>query len=156
MFPIGYSLRVDIEDETEKNDMMEEERRKSVDDLWSEIRGDDNSVEMPQVEKVSITLKPHELETNEVATQSTNTEAEAIALGPTASKFEVEEGKQIKVSTACGTSPDREIEEFLRNDANEKPISSMMREIPDRSSKVSIGTSPPPQSISTQVREIFF
>lgn len=112
---------------------------------------------MPQVEKVPITLKPDELDSTKVAVQSsTNTEAEAIALVQTTHKVDVleaaEEKKQIKVSTACGPSPDREIEELLRNEANEKPISSMTREIPVRSSsKISIGTSPPPQSISTQV-----
>lgn len=135
-------------------------QRKSIDDLWSEIRDDDKSVEMPQVEKVSITLKPDELDSTKVAVQSsTNTEAEAIALTPTTHKVDVmeaaEEKRQIKVSTACGPSPDREIEELLRNEANEKPISSVTREIPVRSSsKISIGTSPPPQSISTQVRTI--
>lgn len=154
----------DIEDELKKSDIEEEEeqqqRRKSIDDLWSEIRDDDKSVEMPQVEKVSITPKPDELKRTEVAIQqSTNTDAEAIALEPTILKVEVmeaaEEKKQIKVSTACGPSPDREIEELLRNEASEKPISAMTREIPYRSSsKVSIGTSPPPQNISTQVRRI--
>jgi hypothetical protein len=56
----------------------------------------------------------------------------------------------VKVSSGCGPSPDREIEEIF---ANEQPIRSFtpLREIPSRSSKVSIGTSPPPQSISTQV-----
>lgn len=149
--------KVDIEDEIKRSDSEEEEkdiRRKSIDDLWSEIRDDDKSVEMPQVEKVSITLKPDELESTEVAIQSSkNTEAEAIALS---NKVDVikEEKKQIKVSTACGPSPDREIEELLRNEANEKPITVVTREIPVRSSsRVSIGTSPPPQSISTQVRE---
>jgi hypothetical protein len=111
---------------------------------------------MPQVEKVSITLKPDELDRSEVAVQlSTNTEAEAIALAPTMEA--TEEKRQIKVSTACGPSPDREIEELLRNEAHEKPISAVTREIPVRSSsKVSIGTSPPPQNISTQVREKLF
>lgn len=146
-------------DEIKRSDIEEEEelRRESIDDLWSEIRDDDKSVVMPQVEKVSITLKPDELDRTEVAVQSsTNTEAEAIALAPTTLKSDAieatEEKKQIKVSTACGPSPDREIEELLRNEAHEKPISSVTREIPDRSSsRVSIGTSPPPQSISTQV-----
>lgn len=62
--------------------------------------------------------------------------------------------KGSKVSTGCGTSPDREIEEIF---ANERVDESMMksftplRDNPSRSSRVSIGTSPPPQSTSTQV-----
>lgn len=155
---LNIRFEVDIEDEIKKSDMFEEEeedlRRKSIDDLWSEIREDDKSIEMPQVEKVSITLKPDELERTEVAIQLTNTEAEAIALEVEVEA--VEEKKQIKVSTACGPSPDREIEEILSNEASEKPISAVTSEILDRSEKVSIGTSPPPQSISTQVRKNFF
>lgn len=67
------------------------------------------------------------------------------------------EGRKVGVSTGCGPSPDREIEEIF---ANEKAASSSpftpLREIPSRSSKVSIGTSPPPQSISTQVTAVNF
>lgn len=61
--------------------------------------------------------------------------------------------KKIKVSTGCGPSPDREIEEILFNEHNESTPKAFtpLRDIPSRSSKVSIGTSPPPQSMSTQV-----
>lgn len=58
-----------------------------------------------------------------------------------------------KVSTGCGPSPDREIEEIFANEKVETPMRSFtpVRDVPSRASKVSIGTSPPPQSISTQV-----
>lgn len=61
--------------------------------------------------------------------------------------------KLVKVSTGCGPSPDREIEEIFANESHEQSMKSFtpLREIPSRSSKVSIGTSPPPQSTSTQV-----
>lgn len=67
----------------------------------------------------------------------------------------------MKVSTGCGPSPDQEIEEIFANESHEKSMKSFtpLREIPSRSSKVSIGTSPPPQSISTQVKNfklVFF
>lgn len=60
----------------------------------------------------------------------------------------------IKVSTGCGPSPDREIEEIFANEMVETSMKSFtpVRDIPSRASKVSIGTSPPPQSISTQVK----
>lgn len=65
---------------------------------------------------------------------------------------------QIKVSTACGTSPDREIEEIFSNEKSIRVLSpSVMRENQhSRLSKVSIGTSPPPQNMSTQVRNYEF
>lgn len=64
-----------------------------------------------------------------------------------------EAGATIKVSTGCGPSPDREIEEIFANETVEPPSKSFtpLRDEPGRASKVSIGTSPPPQSISTQV-----
>lgn len=57
--------------------------------------------------------------------------------------------KSVKVSTGCGPSPDAEIEEIFANESAKS--FTPLREIPSRSSKVSIGTSPPPQSTSTQV-----
>lgn len=59
----------------------------------------------------------------------------------------------IKVTTGCGPSPDREIEEIFANEQTESTskLFTPLRDIPSRSSKVSIGTSPPPQSMSTQV-----
>ena len=144
----SHLKKKDIDDEIKKSDIEEEreqQRRKSIDDLWSEIREDDKSVEVPQVEKVSITLKPDESEKIEVAIESIEAEAEAIA-----NLREEKVEKQIKVSTACGPSPDREIEEILKNVESEKPITKARS-----SSKISIGTSPPPQSISTQVRFFF-
>lgn len=59
----------------------------------------------------------------------------------------------VKVSTGCGPSPDREIEEIFANDFQESSTKAFtpLREIPSRS-QVSIGTSPPPQDTSTQVR----
>lgn len=145
----------------EQSVVIEEEEKpfkdEAIDDLWSEIRDDDKSIEMPQVERDQITqmlLKTTttttmEVERNEVGQMtSTTTEAEAIPLAAgMTNKSEV--GEKIKVSTACGPSPDREIEEVFTNEANEKPI-KVTREIPMRSS-ISIGTSPPPQNISTQV-----
>ncbi|KAG5679700.1 hypothetical protein PVAND_009250 [Polypedilum vanderplanki] len=79
-----------------------------------------------------------------------------ISNSMTAVAIEVEE--KLKVSTACGTSPDREIEQIFANELNEKPIRvpspiSKHQETAattGRSSKVSIGTSPPPQSAATQ------
>lgn len=69
--------------------------------------------------------------------------------------FDVEKEREtkVKVSTGCGPSPDREIEEIFANDYTEHSRKSFtpIRDIPSRSSKVSIGTSPPPQTISTQV-----
>lgn len=67
-------------------------------------------------------------------------------------KDEIKREMNVKVSTGCGPSPDREIEEIFANENIEttKPFTPL-REIPSRSSRVSIGTSPPPQSISTQV-----
>lgn len=157
----------------ERNRIMKEEEEEEVkpfkdeaiDDLWSEIRDDDKSIEMPQVEKGQITLMPTTskvvVERNEVGQMTSKTtttktptqDVEAIPLVRMTHKSEVrEEEKQIKVSTACGQSPDREIEQVFANEANEKPI-NVTREIPARSSsKVSIGTSPPPQNISTQVK----
>lgn len=62
---------------------------------------------------------------------------------------------KVSVSTGCGPSPDREIEEIFANERNVMPMKSFtpLRDIPSRSSRVSIGTSPPPQSASTQVKQ---
>jgi hypothetical protein len=157
----------DEERRRNKSAIEEEEKQfkdEAIDDLWSEIRDDDKSIEMPQVEKGQITLMPttNELRRSEVgqmttATTSSSTEVEAIPLVRMTHKAEVtDERKEIKVSTACGPSPDREIEELLSNEANAKPI-NMTTEVPTRLSKVSvsIGTSPPPQSISTQVMNYY-
>ncbi|CRK97753.1 CLUMA_CG011133, isoform A [Clunio marinus] len=67
--------------------------------------------------------------------------------------FEEKVENKVKVSTGCGPSPDREIQEIF---ANEEKLETFtpLREIPSRSSKVSIGTSPPPQSISTQTYDV--
>lgn len=76
--------------------------------------------------------------------------------GPSPDREIIEE-KQVmsssKVSTGCGTSPDREIEEIFANEHVNDSMKSFapLRETASRSSKVSIGTSPPPQSTSTQV-----
>jgi hypothetical protein len=157
----------DDEEERKKSTIEEEEKQfkdEAIDDLWSEIRDDDKSIEMPQVEKGQITLMPttNELKRSEVgqmttATTSSSMEVEAIPLVKMTHKAEVaDERKEIKVSTACGPSPDREIEELFSNEASAKPI-NVTSEVPARSSKVSvsIGTSPPPQSISTQVINFF-
>lgn len=64
------------------------------------------------------------------------------------------QGMSSKVSTGCGPSPDREIEEIFANEHIDDSIMKSfapLREISSRSSKVSIGTSPPPQDTSTQV-----
>lgn len=62
---------------------------------------------------------------------------------------------KVSVSTGCGPSPDREIEEIFANERNEMPMKAFtpLRDIPSRSSRVSIGTSPPPQTAATQVRQ---
>ena len=64
----------------------------------------------------------------------------------------------VKISTGCGPSPDREIEQiFNQNQITTTKTSAgcgpspTLREVLSRSSKISKGTSPPPQSISTQV-----
>lgn len=153
---------VNVEEKQHQSVVIEEEENpfkdEAIDDLLSEIRDDDKSIEMPQVEKDQITQMPSkttsmevevEVKRNEVGQMTLmTTEAEAIPLAaPMTNKSEV--GEKIKVSTACGPSPDREIKEVFTNEANEKPI-KVTREIPMRSS-ISIGTSPPPQNISTQV-----
>jgi hypothetical protein len=71
------------------------------------------------------------------------------------------EGDLEMKSTGCGPSPDREIEEFLSQkipSENSNKISkpSSPTPEPNKSSKVSIGTSPPPQTCGTQVRRFFF
>lgn len=62
---------------------------------------------------------------------------------------------KVSVSTGCGPSPDREIEEIFANERNEMPMKAFtpLRDIPSRSSRVSIGTSPPPQTAATQVMQ---
>lgn len=129
-------------------------KEEAIDDLWSEIRDDDKNIEMPQVEKGQIThtmttsTMTMDVERNEVGQMTSSTEAKAI---PLENKSEVVGEEISRVSTACGPSPDREIQEVLTNEANEKPI-NVTREIPiGKSSKVSIGTSPPPQNVETQV-----
>lgn len=72
---------------------------------------------------------------------------------------DLEEDEYVRVSTGCGPSPDREIEEIFNQ--NQQATTSKtsagcgpsppLRDILSRSSKISKGTSPPPQSISTQV-----
>lgn len=72
---------------------------------------------------------------------------------------DLEEDEYVRVSTGCGPSPDREIEDiFNQNQQTTTATTSAgygpsppLREILSRSSKISKGTSPPPQSISTQV-----
>lgn len=61
-----------------------------------------------------------------------------------------------KVSAGCGPSPDREIEEIFANEQVDtaSEVFTLLIDNPStssRTSKVSIGTSPPPQSMSTQV-----
>ncbi|CAO1405758.1 unnamed protein product [Diamesa serratosioi] len=70
---------------------------------------------------------------------------------------DLEEAEFVRISTGCGPSPDREMEEiFNQIQATTSKTSAgcgpspPLREIPSRSSKISKGTSPPPQSISTQ------
>lgn len=75
---------------------------------------------------------------------------------------DLEEDEYVRVSTGCGPSPDREIEEIFNQNQQATSTSTAttsagcgpsppLREILSRSSKISKGTSPPPQSISTQV-----
>lgn len=142
----------------------EEEEVESIDDLWTESKDDKGiDVTIPQLDKGQVitdelnemaALRQVSLEsevtTAKTATTSTSTDVETL----NSSK------RQIKVSTACGPSPDREIEEIFSNEKSIRVLSpAVMRENQhSRSSKVSIGTSPPPQNMSTQVRKllIFF
>lgn len=67
-----------------------------------------------------------------------------------------EEIANAKHSIACGPSPDREIEQIFANEADKMTHESPfvpVRDVQSRESKISIGTSPPPQSISTQVNK---
>ena len=73
---------------------------------------------------------------------------------------DLEEDEYVRVSTGCGPSPDREIEEIFNQNQQTTSTATTsagcgssppLREILSRSSKISKGTSPPPQSISTQV-----
>lgn len=146
----------------------------SIDNLWSELK-DGESTEVA----ISQDCEEHQIISDEMgaskqtaltATKSSSSTATtmSIALGDDdeeedEDEDEVVEVKKIKVSTACGPSPDREIEEILSNEKTIRVLSPALkattstktREIPTgRSSKVSIGTSPPPQSISTQVNGI--
>jgi E3 ubiquitin-protein ligase RNF31 len=106
-------------------------------------------VAIPQLDKgqvISDELNevPLESEVTTVKTSTATTSTDVETLNSTKG--------QIKVSTACGPSPDREIEEIFSNEKSIRVLSpSVMRENPSRSSKVSIGTSPPPQNMSTQV-----
>lgn len=93
---------------------------------------------------------------DEIEIERVEAESEKNFTKPMEEEKPVEEVKSVKVSvsTGCGPSPDREIEEIFANEnAMEAPPKAFtpLREIPGRSSRVSIGTSPPPQSISTQV-----
>lgn len=72
---------------------------------------------------------------------------------------DLEEDEDVRVSTGCGPSPDREIEEIFSQSQQATTSTTSagcgpsppLREILSRSPKISKGTSPPPQSISTQV-----
>jgi len=151
-------LNEDNEDDESAEEEEEEENveKESIDDLWTESRDDKGiDVAIPQLDKGQVISD----ELNEMAalgqvsleskvtivkTATTSTSADVETLNSTKG--------QIKVSTACGPSPDREIEEIFSNEKSIRVLSpSVMRENPSRSSKVSIGTSPPPQTISTQV-----
>ena len=151
-------LNEDNEDDESAEEVEEEENveKESIDDLWTESRDDKGiDVAIPQLDKGQIisdelnemaAFRQVSLEskvtTERTATTSTSTDVETL----NSTKG------QIKVSTACGPSPDREIEEIFSNEKSIRVLSpSVMRENPSRSSKVSIGTSPPPQTISTQV-----
>lgn len=62
-----------------------------------------------------------------------------------------------RISTGCGPSPDREIVEILSEEipsenSNKIPPPTTTEESNKVLSKVSIGTSPPPQTCGTQVR----
>jgi len=86
--------------------------------------------------------------------EAANVEQHEISVGVSEEDFAAEAATTTTTtaSTACGPSPDREIEEiFASEHPTDKSVFVPVREIPSRSSKVSIGTSPPPQSISTQV-----
>lgn len=52
-----------------------------------------------------------------------------------------------KMSTRCGPSPERELTPLV-----ERFISEPNKDFPSDKIKISTGTSPPPQSISTQVK----
>lgn len=126
----------------ENRDVTKANAEESIDDLWRELRdGDDRSNEVnEQVTRATEMIATFEID--EVIEEEI--------------KHEDVEERNVKVSTACGPSPDREIEEIFTNKANEKPLRMMSpsvnrHDMASRSSKVSIGTSPPPQSTSTQV-----
>lgn len=145
------------EEELEKEEEEEEIEKESIDDLWTESRDDKGiDVAIPQLDKGQVITD----ELNEMAalTQvSLESEVTTVKTATTSTSTNVETLNsakgQIKVSTACGPSPDREIEEIFSNEKSIRVLSpSVMRENqPSRSSKVSIGTSPPPQNMSTQV-----
>lgn len=120
--------------------------KESMDDLWTEMRdakGIDAAI--PQHDKGTAISDELNDANVQVSVDTEVIEAPAVS-----------ERKEIKVSTACGPSPDREIEEIFSG--NEKTIRvlspSAVTENSSRLSKVSIGTSPPPQSASTQVGEM--
>ena len=101
-----------------------------------------------------ITLHSNKLEEIE-RVQAENIETNEMASGVEKGANSIFEKKnKAKVSTGCGPSPDREIEEIFANERFEHSMKSFtpLRDIPSRSSKVSIGTSPPPQAVSTQVQ----
>lgn len=97
-----------------------------------------------EIEKIDESVQAEDIETNE--------EASGVEKG--ANWMEENGQKKVKVSTGCGPSPDREIEEIFERELTEHSLKSFtpLRDIPSRSSKVSIGTSPPPQTASTQVQ----
>lgn len=70
---------------------------------------------------------------------------------------EVEEKKETKtvekVSTSCGTSPIKELEKNVQKSENVTEDNSKKENKPEENKrKISTGTSPPPQNMSTQVK----
>lgn len=148
---------VDEEEEVENEEQEEEVEKESIDDLWTESK-DDNGIDVaiPQLDKGQVITD----ELNEMAAlRQVTLESEVTTVKTATTSTSTDVGTlnsakgQIKVSTACGPSPDREIEEIFSNEKSIRVLSpSVMRENQhSRSSKVSIGTSPPPQNMSTQV-----
>lgn len=105
---------------------------------------DENEIEKVEIESTVERVQPENVETND--------EASGAQKG---ANLREQSEKKVKVSTGCGPSPDREIEEiFFANEHMDHSMKSFtpLRDIPSRSSKVSIGTSPLPQTASTQVQ----
>ncbi|KAL7037872.1 hypothetical protein ACKWTF_009385 [Chironomus riparius] len=141
----------DDESVDEEEEELENVEKESIDDLWTESRDDKGiDVAIPQLDKEQVISD--ELNEMEVLGQVSLESKVTTATASTNVEILNSTKGQIKVSTACGPSPDREIEEIFSNEKSIRVLSpSVMRENQhSRSSKISIGTSPPPQNMSTQ------